>query len=70
MSDSFDSHNIDWVTRVGLQIKPATAIDGRRFRRPVIVRFLCRSKGDEIIRAVKTRRNMSARLDMPGESRN
>ena len=54
---------------MGLQIKPVTAIDGRRFRRPVIVRFLRRSKRDEIIRAVKTRRNiMSARLDTPGKS--
>ncbi|CAH2230212.1 uncharacterized protein LOC120636863 [Pararge aegeria] len=65
-----DDRDIDWVSRVGPRGKPTTATDGKtKFSRPVVVRLLRRAKRDEIIKAAKTRRNItSADIEIPGES--
>lgn len=64
-----DDRDIDWVTRVGPRGMHATSTDSKiKFPRPVVVRLLRRAKRDEIVKAAKTRRNItSADIDIPGE---
>lgn len=61
---------IDWVTRVGARRPPVPAGSaefGGRLPRPVVVRLMRRSKRDQLIRASKSRKNLtSTDLDIPG----
>ncbi|XP_047543805.1 uncharacterized protein LOC125075962 [Vanessa atalanta] len=61
--------DIDWTTRAGPRILPSDKSTGnaRKHSRPIVVRLLRRSKRDEIIKASKTRRNItSSDLGLPG----
>ncbi|CAB3220415.1 unnamed protein product [Arctia plantaginis] len=62
--------DIDWVTRAGPHIKRAVNPNSDvNSTRPIVVRFLRRSKRDQLIKASKTRRNVtSSDLDVPGKS--
>lgn len=62
--------DIDWVTRVGPRVKSALAADQKpNFPRPIVVRLLRRSKRDQIIKAAKSRRNISSGdIEIPGTS--
>ncbi|XP_034828788.2 uncharacterized protein [Maniola hyperantus] len=53
---------IDWSTRVGPRILTATSATGnaRKQPRPIVVRLLRRAKRDEIIKAIKVRRNVTS----------
>lgn len=52
--------DIDWTARAGLKKKGLTTTPDSNFPRPVIVKLLRRAKKDEIIKAFKTRRNLSS----------
>ncbi|XP_046976966.1 uncharacterized protein LOC124543017 [Vanessa cardui] len=61
--------DIDWTSRAGPRILPSDKSTGnaRKHPRPIVVRLLQRSKRDEIIKASKTRRNItSTDLGLPG----
>lgn len=65
--------DLDWVSRVGPRRPPVTTTlpeDSVTIPRPVVVRLLRRSKRDTLLRATKTRKNLtSADLDVPGNPR-
>lgn len=62
--------DVDWITRVGARrplVQAGTPELGGRMPRPVVVRFLRRSKRNQIIRASKSRKNItSTDLDITG----
>lgn len=62
--------DIDWVTRAGPRVKRAITVENdSKFSRPIVVRLLRRHKRDELLKASKTRKNLSsADLDVPGKS--
>lgn len=61
--------DIDWTVRAGLKKTPIPDSNAK-FPRPVIVRLLRRSKRDELIKASKTRRNLSSKdIDIDGPMR-
>ncbi|XP_052755752.1 uncharacterized protein LOC128201797 [Galleria mellonella] len=53
--------DVDWVTRVGLKRAPGT---GKSLPRPIVIRCVRRGKRDEILRAGKSRKNLSTQ-DLP-----
>ncbi|CAB3245040.1 unnamed protein product [Arctia plantaginis] len=62
---------IDWVTRVGPRVQRGTTIteNDTTFPRPIVMRLLRRNKRDQLIKASKSRRNVtSSDLDVPGKS--
>lgn len=62
--------DLDWVTRVGPRRPPVTTAlpeDAARMPRPVVVRFLRRTKRNQFLKASKARKNISsADLDVAG----
>lgn len=68
-----ESKDIDWATRVGPRRSPVAAAlpeDGARLPRPIVVRFLRRSKRDHILKTSKSGKNItSADLGVAGVSR-
>ncbi|KAG7303564.1 hypothetical protein JYU34_012094 [Plutella xylostella] len=60
---SLEEHDVDWISRVGPKrpaAAPATDPDtASRLPRTIVVRMLRRTKRDEVIKAFKTRRNIS-----------
>lgn len=63
-----DDSDIDWTARVGPRIISAMSAErSTKFPRPVVVRLLRRSKRDQILKASKSRRNItSSDIDIPG----
>lgn len=61
-------NDIDWVARAGPRVMSAlSAGSNTKFPRPVVVRLLRRSKRDEIIKAARSRRNItSTDLELSG----
>ncbi|XP_052755871.1 uncharacterized protein LOC128201816 [Galleria mellonella] len=53
--------DVDWVTRVGLKRAPGT---GKSLPRPIVIRCVRRGKRDEILRAGKSRKNLTTQ-DLP-----
>ncbi|KAI5643520.1 hypothetical protein NE865_04504 [Phthorimaea operculella] len=66
---SLDARDIDYVARAGKRHLPAEGEQAPR-PRPIIVRFVRRAPRDELLRAARTRRNLSTDLiEVPGERR-
>ncbi|XP_068628115.1 uncharacterized protein [Battus philenor] len=65
-----EEKDIDWISRVGPRRPPVTTAlpeDGAKLPRPVVVRFLRRTKRDLFLKAIKSRRNLSSSdLDISG----
>lgn len=63
MGVQLEDSDLDWVTRVGPRRPPVTTAlpeDGARMPRPIVVRLLRRSKRNQFLGAVKSRRNISS----------
>lgn len=60
--------DIDWANRVGPRRPPSEILETKRtLPRPLVVRLLRRAKRDELLKAAKSRRNVtSVDLDIPG----
>lgn len=62
--------DIDWVARVGPKTKAGNQKSNESHSRPIVVRLLRKSKRDDIIKAAKSRRNITSKdLDIPGTPR-